>query len=371
MDEETTEKYLNRIQRLKKIGEYKMSVDLFKSNSYDSATELFVRINSQGKRLKMGELALAKLALCLPNMIVDKFEKAIIEYKHNGFHLDAGFLIRALISIGTGQSRFRHLTKFWNETSESEISKIWKDTNKAINNAINFVRHNAGFDHSKIIPSLNALIILSAYFNKYSKIAKNVDTGLLKWFYLASLRGRYSGSSETSMDEDLKAISSNDPLAGLMKNLKNMGCSLKVEPDEFDDIGSKNPLFSMTYAVIRKNHAKEWFSGVEITHDVIGKDNKIQTHHIFPKKVLKEQGVSRKDCNEIANLAFLGAKPNQSISANYPEKYLNDIASSHPERLKSQCIPMDKNLWKVKNFQKFLEARREMLAEAVNKLIAT
>ena len=369
MNDEKEQIYIDRIEKLKKIGEYKIPVELFKSDSYERATELFVRINSQGTRLRTAELVMAQLALRLPKMIVNTFEEAMEEYEDSGFHLDTRFLTRALVAIGTGQSRFRYLTEFWKK-SESEISKIWENTNKAVNSAVNFVRHNAGFETSSWLPSLNALIILSAYFNKYPKIAEDVESGLLRWFYLASLRGRYSGPSETYMDEDLKAIKSNDPLTGLMRNLKDMGRSFQVTPDEFDDAGWRNPLFPMTYAVVRKNHAKDWFSGVELTRDVIGKDNDIQTHHIFPKKVLKEHGVSRKDRDEIANLAFLGAKPNRSISASYPEEYLNKIAGSHPERLITQCIPMNKILWKVENFQKFLETRRKMLSEAVNKLLA-
>ena len=369
MDDQKKQNYANRIEKLKKIGEYQIPVELFKSDSYEDATELFVRINSQGTRLRGAELVMAKLALRLPEMIVINFEKAMEEYENIGFHLDTRFLTRALVTIGTGQSRFRYLKAFWDK-SESEILKIWEKTNKAVDSAVNFVRHNAGFETSSWLPSLNALIVLSAYFNKYPKIAGDVETGLLRWFYLASLRGRYSGSGETYMDEDLKAIKTDNPLENLMKNLKDMGRSFEVTPDEFDDAGWRNPLFPMIYAVAKKNHAKDWFSGVELSQDVVGKDNKIQTHHIFPKKVLKESGVSRKDRDEIANLAFLRAKPNRNISASRPKEYLSEIVNSNPERLKDQYIPMDQNLWKVDKFQKFLEERRKMLAEAVNKLLA-
>ena len=312
---------------------------------------------------------MAKLALRLPEMIVDNFEKSMEKYENIGFHLDTRFLTRALVAIGTGQSRFKYLKVFWDK-SESEILKIWEKTNKAIDNAVNFARHNAGFETSSWLPSLNTLIILSAYFDKYPRIAGDVESGLLRWFYLASLRGRYSGSSETFMDEDLKAVKSENPLKSLMKNLKDMGRSFEVTSDEFDDAGWRNPLFPMTYAVSKKNHAKDWFSGIELSKDVVGKDNNIQTHHIFPKKVLKESGISRKDRDEIANLAFLSAKPNRNISSSRPEEYLKKIVNSNPERLKAQHIPMDQDLWKVENFQKFLEARRKMLAEAVNKLLA-
>ena len=128
----------------------------------------------------------------------------------------------------------------------------------------------------------------------------------MRWFYLASLRGRYSGSQETALDEDLKALSTKEPIAGLMKVLGPIG---DVTAEEFDDAGARNPLFAMTYAAARKRGAKDWFTGVTLATDVVGKEHDIQIHHVFPKALLKKAGVSRKDRDEIANLAFLAARP--------------------------------------------------------------
>ena len=102
---------------------------------------------------------------------------------------------------------------------------------------------------------------------------------------------------------------------------------------------------------------------------MIGDDHEIQIHHIFPKALLRELKVKRKDIDEIANLAFLAAKPNRQISKQMPEKYLAEIADKHPDRLKAQCIPMDRNLWKLNRYQEFLAERRLLLADAINRLI--
>ena len=99
--------YLDRLQALKKIGEYKYPIEIFRSDDYEEATELFVRINSAGTRLRAAELVLAQLAMRLPGVIVETFEQAIDEYEELGYALDARFLIRALIAVGTGQSKFR------------------------------------------------------------------------------------------------------------------------------------------------------------------------------------------------------------------------------------------------------------------------
>jgi hypothetical protein len=144
---------------------------------------------------------------------------------------------------------------------------------------------------------------------------------------------------------------------------------MDVSPEEFDDAGVRNSLFPMTYAAARKARARDWFTGVELATDVVGDDHSIQFHHIFPKALLNENKVPRRDRDEIANLAFLAAKPNRQISKSLPQKYLAEIAEKHPDRLVAQCIPMDKDLWRLERFQDFLSERRKLLAIAVNALI--
>lgn len=366
--DEKSSLYLDRLQRLKKIGEYKFPIEIFKSEDYEEVTELFVRINSAGTRLRLAELALAQLALRLPGTIVDAFEKAIDEYEEAGFELDARFLTRALIVAGTNQSRFRYLTEFWKKP-EKEIQQAWASAKRGVDSAVNFVRKNAGFESSEWLSSLNALIPLSAYFSKYERIQDGCEDALLRWFYLASLRGRYTGSGETAMDEDLKAVQQAKPIDLLMENVRGLGRALEVTADEFDDAGIRNPLFPMTYAAAKRARAKDWFTGVELATDAVGREHEIQIHHVFPKALLNELRVARKDRDEVANLAFLAARPNRQISKALPEKYLAEIAAKNPERLVAQCIPMDASLWKLERFQDFLSERRKLLAEAVNGLI--
>ena len=361
--------YLDRLQRLRRIGEYKFPIEVFRSDDYEDVTELFVRINSGGTRLRAAELVLAQLALRLPGAIVDRFEEAMDEYTDIGYDLDSRFLIRALIAIGTGQSRFRYLTEFWKKPG-SEIEHLWARTRKGVDSAVNFARQTARFESSEWLQSLNVLIPLTAYFDTHRCLVPDVEKGLLRWFYVASLRGRYSGSSETAIDEDLKAVGSADPVAELIKKALPGGSSSEVTPEEFDDAGWRNPLFPLTYAVARNRGAKDWFTGVGLATDVVGADHQIQVHHIFPKALLKEAGVARKDRDEIANLAFLTARPNRKISNRPPEQYLSEIASKHPDRLESQSIPMDYRLWRIDRFQEFLAARRSALAAEVNNLLA-
>jgi hypothetical protein len=318
--------YLDRLQRLRKIGEYKFPVEVFKSDDYEAVTELFVRINSAGTRLRAAELVLAQLALRLPGAIVEKFEEALEDYAEVGFELDTRVLTRALIVVGTGQSRFRYLAEFWKK-SPRELEKIWDRTRKGVDGAVNFVRHNARFESSEWLPSMNAMIPLAAFFERNKSVNGSDEARLLRWFYIASLRGRYTGSGETAMDEDLKALTDSDAIGSLLKHAVPAGSSTEVTPDEFDDAGWRNPLFPLTYAAAKRKGAKDWFTGVSLSKDMVGPDHQIEVHHVFPKALLKREGVSRHDRDEIANLVFLAAKPNKTISARLPEEYLKTIRS--------------------------------------------
>jgi hypothetical protein len=363
--------YLDRLQRLRKIGDYKFPIEVFRSDDYEAVTELFVRINSGGTHLRAAELVLAQLALRLPGVIVRKFEQALEDYSDMGYELDTRFLTRAFIAVGTGQSRFRYIADFLKNTSPKELEKVWDRTRKAVDSAVNFVRQNAGFESSDWLSSFNALIPLAAYFEKHSAITPDVEAGLLRWFYTASLYSRYSGSSETALDEDLKAVASSEPASRLLRNTMPVGRNVGISPEEFDDAGSRNSLFPLTYAAARKNRAKDWFTGVMLSTDVVGQDHEVQVHHVFPKALLNRAGVSRKNRDEIANFAFLAARPNRQISMRPPSQYLAEIAAQHPERLEAQSIPMDSALWQLDRFPDFLMARRKLLAAAVNDLIAS
>ena len=46
--------------------------------------------------------------------------------------------------------------------------------------------------------------------------------------------------------------------------------------------------------------------------------------------------------------------------------YLADVAEKFPKALDLQCIPTDHELWQIGNYEKFLEARRALLASHIN-----
>jgi len=129
--------------------------------------------------------------------------------------------------------------------------------------------------------------------------------------------------------------------------------------------GPRNPLFQTAYLAVKHAGAKDWRSGLAISLTHSGKYHYIQTRHIFPKAITG--GYEANNVNEIANLAFISGSQNRSISSKPPDVYLPDVVRTRGlEALTAQGIPIDTELWKLDNFQAFLEYRRAELAKIVN-----
>ena len=123
------------------------------------------------------------------------------------------------------------------------------------------------------------------------------------------------------------------------------------------------------YLAIVKNGAKDWFTGVKLKKNSFTEDQKIEYHHVFPKKLLNARNVDRYIRDEMANIAILGQRANRSILAKEPKNYLADIAKTDRARLESQYVPVDSHLWDIKKFNDFLVARRKLLASAMNRIL--
>ncbi len=75
--------------------------------------------------------------------------------------------------------------------------------------------------------------------------------------------------------------------------------------------------------------------------------------------------------NELANRAFLTEKPSKKAGSLVPTEYLSDVRDSQPGALQAQSVPLERELWNSKNYRLFLQARRRLLANAMNKFIAS
>ena len=107
----------------------------------------------------------------------------------------------------------------------------------------------------------------------------------------------------------------------------------------------------------------------------MGKKYGLEYDHIFPYSILKDNGYDINNrvkyalAQEITNRAVLTQLANRSKSAKMVEEYLADVKEKFPKSLSLQCIPEEEELWKIENFETFLETRRGILVKELNKFL--
>ena len=192
---------------------------------------------------------------------------------------------------------------------------------------------------------------------------------LLFWFVQAGMWGRFSGSTESFIDQDLAALAG--PGGGLDKLLEQLRFwhgGLRVEPGHFTGWSLGARFYPVLYLLTRMGQACDWGTGLPLKAGLLGKMSQLEVHHIFPKSQLYkcEWKYKRRQVNALANFCFLTKDTNLDISDRLPSVYFPKVEKAHPGALASQWIPMDPELWRIENFRDFLEARKELLAAEVN-----
>ncbi|HUM69358.1 MAG TPA: hypothetical protein PLK31_10985, partial [Chloroflexota bacterium] len=190
---------------------------------------------------------------------------------------------------------------------------------------------------------------------------------LLYWYVHSFLWGRFAGSTESVLNKDLGVMEEHEgALDRLIEQLRHSRGDLIIRPGNFDTWSLGARFYPMLYLLTRVGDAQDWDTGLPLRANLLGKINKLQIHHIFPKSRLYDQGHHRAHVNALANYCFLTQGTNLSISNRYPQTYFPEIEAKQPGALASQWIPMDENLWRMENYLDFLAARRELLAKAAN-----
>ena len=349
---------------------------LSKDKSYAEVTDVFVRVNSAGMKLRTADLALAQLTSRW-NGAMELFSQVAAECQDKKFELDEGFLIRCLVSVSTGQNKF----KIINKIPIQQFKDDWERTKKGIYFAINFLKENAKIETSEILssPFIIVALVCLAVKNDYV-FSDKLERQVLRWIYAASMWGRYSrGATETALNEDLSAISKHeDPVESMIKNILAQSGRLRVEESDIAGKDTRSAFFIMSYVLAKRNNAKDWGSGVIISLQHIGKEFKNEHDHIFPRSKLEPflmgqygdtQKVKRM-VNDIANIAFLTKRNNIIKSNKLPQEYFRTIINKRGQgALAAQNITLDNSLWALENYEKFLEDRRRKLVDGINDLM--
>jgi hypothetical protein len=333
----------------------------------DVVVDIFNQVNSGGTKLSKGDLALAKICADWPEAR-GVMKKALRKWSVRGYHFNLDWLLRSVNTALTGEAKF----SFLHDQTAEEVQEGLKEAIKRIDTCLNLIGGKLGLDHDRVLFGRFAIPVMVRYLAKHPGAldAKERDK-LLFWFVQAGMWGRFSGSTESFIDQDLAALEGSDGgLEKLLEQLRVWHGALRVEPGNFTGWSLGARFYPVLYLLTRMGEARDWGTGIPLKSSLLGEMNKLEVHHIFPKAQLYKQKFTRAEVNALGNFCFLTKDTNLEISDRLPENYFTEIETKHPGALASQWIPSDPALWKIENYRTFLEARQALLASETNKRLA-
>ena len=330
----------------------------------DVVVDIFNRVNSGGTKLSKGDLALAKICADWPEAR-DAMKAKLKEWGKADFHFNLDWLLRSVNTVLTGEAKFQ----FLHDKTSEEIQDGLKRSSKHVDTCLNLISGRLGLDHDQVFFGRFGVPVMVRYLDQRQgpMDAKEQDK-LLFWFVQAGMWGRFSGSTESFIDQDLAALEGEDGgLDKLLEQLRLWHGGLRAEPGHFTGWSLGARFYPVLYLLTRMGESRDWGTGLPLKANLLGKMSRLEVHHIFPKAQLYKHKFKRAEVNALANFCFLTKDTNLDISDRLPEEYFPAIEAAHPGALASQWIPSDPALWKIENFREFLEARKVLLAEELNR----
>ncbi|MEX3314637.1 DUF262 domain-containing protein [Sulfitobacter sp. PS-8MA] len=357
--------YVGRLNQLLGIRDKHFHIEEVTGSdkTLDVVVDIFNRVNSGGTKLSKGDLALAKICADWPEAR-DTMKASLARWREAGYDFTLDWLLRSVNTVLTGEAKFSYL----HDRTAEEISGALARAVRHTDTALNMIAGRLGLDHNRVLFSRFAIPVMVRFLDMNNgRLDGRTRDKLLFWYVQSGMWGRFSASTESVIDKDLGILEqSGGNLDKLIDELRLSQGGLRVEPGHFHSWSIGSRFYPILYMLTRMTEAVDWENGVALKRDMLGKMSGLEVHHIFPKAQLYKAGYSRPEVNALGNFCFLTKSANLAISDRLPEEYFEKIEAAHPGALRSQWVPEDRQLWRLENFRDFLEARKELLAEAAN-----
>lgn len=358
--------FINRLNAVAGVLDIDFHIEevVGEDKTVDVVVDIFNRVNSGGTKLSKGDLALARICAEAPDAR-DDMKARISKWRNAGYQFSLDWLLRNINTILTGEARFAAMK----DTTPDEFRYGLSRAEKAVDANLNMIASRLGLDHSRVLGAAGAIPLMSRYADKRGgNISDPRERDrMLYWYVNAMLWGRYAGSTESVLNQDLHLIESEeDPIGSLVTGLRQNRGDLRIQPNDFIGWSIGARFYPLLYMLTRVGGSRDWETGDELKSHILGRMSQLEVHHVFPKARLYKANFDRPQVNALGNYTFLTKETNLKVSDRDPADYLAEYAAKDPELLKSHWIPMDPDLWQIERYPDFLAARRELLAAAAN-----
>ncbi len=408
LSKQETEKIQNSITRLHSLLSYPFTaLELASDVSEEQVSLVFVRINSEGKKLNQSDFILTLMSVfwdegrteleefCRHSRIPSTSEPS--SYNHF-IQPDPDQLLKVSIGLAFKRARLKSVysilrgkdletEEFSPERRQEQFAALKKAQTHVLNlqNWHDFFKciKQAGFRSGDWITSYNNLVFSYVLYligrTEYDIDQHNLRQTLAKWFFMSNITGRYTSSPESTMEFDLARLRSVHDGEGFLNVLNSIADSTLTNdfwsislPNQLATSSPRSPSLFSFYAALNLLDAKILFSMHKVSEliDPATRANRsdIEKHHLFPKGYLKKLGITQnRDINQIANFALVEWSDNSDIRNKAPAEYLSDYKNRFSGKELQQmyywhALPDN---WESMEYSEFLAARRELMAKII------
>lgn len=385
-----------------------IALELSQQCTEEQVADVFVRINSEGKKLNQSDFILTLMSVFWDEgrTELETFCRAARQPGLAGqagpfnaiFQPDPDHLLRADVGVAFRRARLEHVYSLLRgkdlATGEStpekrahQFSKLKDAQSRVLNltywaDFLNVVRA-AGYRSAKYISSVNALVFAYQLYllgrTEYRVEGFTLKNAISRWLFMSLLTGRYTASPESRMEQDLaelRDMSSADQFLARLSTVESVTLTddywTKTLPLDLSTSAGRSPALFGFYAALTLLDARALFSSMRVV-DLLdppaqGQKKSLERHHLFPRQYLKGRGVdSIRDINQIANYALVEWDDNIAISDAPPSQYWPKYAErfdaeSLDTMMRWHALPTD---WWQLSYHEFLIARRPLIADVI------
>ena len=351
------------------LSRYPFSVVTVSDMQIEDAIEIFERINQQGRKLSRYDLVCASVM----DENFDLRERSqidIVDRLKEGFgEIQEASIPQALALNAKGNTE--HKAQL--DLTSQQVQSIWQRTVECFRRSVDFVKGNVGAARVDFLPYDAILPVLNFYFYRTGSLgikSPGHREQLERWFWRTAFAERYSGASQTRMNEDARWIrrllKENEPYQRLPIVDEERLVSARMSTRSAIRNGVLCLLNTMRPLDFKSREP------IRLESDHFSKFTRAERHHIFPAGFLKTKGLASKQVHSIPNFCFIPRDTNLWIGDRPPSEYFLDLRNSYNNDhafeavMWTHLIPVgpDSGVWSD-NYELFLKQRARLLMEEI------
>jgi hypothetical protein len=373
----------------------------------EQVSEVFVRINSEGKKLNQSDFILT-----LMSVFWDEGRTQLESFCREARTQTAGTpspfnhfiqpapdqLLRVSVGLGFRRARLKHVYSILRgkdlETGELSAERrnaqfeVLKQAQARVLNLEHwhdFLRaiQQAGFRNRWMISSENALLFAYTFYllgrTEYGVPEERLRKVIAQWFFMSAMTGRYSGSPESVMEFDLarlRQVKEADAFVSALATtcdatLTNDYWTITL-PTELATAAARSPSMFAFFASLNLHNAQVLFSSQKVTEWMDAETQagaaSLERQPLFAKSYLGTQGIKEtRETSQIANFTLVEWGDDARLLKKSPVEYVQVLKKPFtPKELERMhywhALP---DGWEHLEYREFLQQRRELMAKVI------